>query len=409
MNKILSLLLIVFVMATSIRFFEPAFVNDSILNYLQYLGILVAIVFSIPHLIKPPFKFNLAIYILLGSIVFSIFMAVIFWDQSIKNTILATFEYFIIFFYFFLVSSSISLRTLERLIILFGIVYMLLFAFQFASGTTIYFGKSLFGDEFIESRGVVRIIFPAGGILYLSTFLAFTKSTTAKGLNKWLWIHFSVLGILAPVLQVTRQFIAGLLLILAFHIIMNISPIKKTILVIFFLLAGLVVLNSNLPLIEGLKEQTTDDLSQGSDYIRVQAGKYFLTDFSPNTTTSVFGNGVPYVGVSDYGDFLAMLAYNHYYFMSDVGIIAIYVQFGVFAILAFIIIWVLSITVPLKTEHYYLKYYLWLLLFTSLTWYSVYHYHYLFCNILVLAMYQKAYKEQHQEKLTSKQIADERN
>lgn len=404
MKKLLSFLLIIFIMAGSIRFFEPAFIDDSILNYVQYLSTFVAIIFSIPHLVKPPFKFNLAVYILLAAVIFSIFMAIVFWDQSIKDTLFSTFEYFIIFFYFFLVSSSLSLQTFEKIIIGFGIVYLLLFAFQFASGTTIYFGKSLFGDEFIESRGVVRIIFPAAGLLYLSTFLAFTKSLATRGLNKWLWILFASLGILVPILQVTRQFIAGVLLILAFHILINVSPIKKTFIVILFLLSGLVVLNSDLPLVEGLKEQTTDDFSQGSDYIRVQAGKYFLTDFSPNGTTKVFGNGVPYVGVSDYGDFIAMLGYNQYYFLSDVGIIAVYVQFGVFAILAFIIIWVLSVTVPLPKEYYYLKYYLWLLLLTSLTWYSVYHYHYLFCNILVLAMYQKIYQQQIRTKLKVKTV-----
>ena len=335
------------------------------------------------------------------------FMAVIFWDQSLKDTFLATFEYFIIFFYFFLVSSSISLQTLERIIIGFGVVYVLLFAFQFASGSTIYFGKSLWGDEFIESRGVVRIIFPAGGILYLSTFLAFTKSINAKGLTKWLWILFSIIGILIPILQVTRQFIAGVLLIVGLHIIISLSPVKKTFIAIIFVLAGLVVLNSDLPLVQGLQEQTTDDLGQGKDYIRVQAAKYFLTEFSPNTTTGVFGNGVAYSGVSNYGAFVDMLQYTQEFFLSDIGIITVYVQFGVLAIVAFIIIWILSITVPLAPDYYYLKYYLWLLLITSLTWYSVYHNHYLFCNILVIAMFQRAGKAYKEQKSNSESVLNE--
>ncbi|NKI32042.1 hypothetical protein [Croceivirga thetidis] len=407
MRKILSLLAIIFVMAGSIRFFEPAFVEDSILNYLQYLSVLVAVTLSLPHMIKPPFGFNFPVYLLLIAVIFSIFMAVIFWDQGIKDSLLATFEYFIIFFYFFLVSSTISLQTLERIIIGFGIVYILLYAFQFVSGSTIYFGKSLWGDEFIESRGVVRIIFPAGGILYLSTFLAFTKSLTAKGLKKWLWILFSMFGILAPILQVTRQFIAGVILILILHIIISLSPVKKTFLALMFLLAGLLILNTDLPLVKGLQEQTTDDLGQGKDYIRVQAGKYFLTEFSPNTTTGIFGNGVAYSGVSNYGSFVDMLQYTQEYFLSDLGIITVYVQFGVLAILSFIVIWILSITVPLDANYYYLKYYLWLLLITSLTWYSVYHHHYLFCNVLVLAMYQRASKNFKEEKINGKLVLDE--
>ena len=255
------------------------------------------------------------------------------------------------------------------------------------------FGKSLWGDEFTESRGITRIIFPGGGVFVLTSFIAINK-LTSKNKLKWLWLILAVCGIIIPILQVTRQFIAGIILLYLYHALRTLNITKK--LLIFGSLIGVFFYLSTIdnPIVTGLMESTKSDASLGSDYIRVLAGDYFLFDFSPNLITSIFGNGVPYTGTSNYGLYLDMLNVNQYFFLSDVGVIAVYVMFGIPAIIGFIIIWIKSFTIPLPKEYQYLKYYLWFLLLTSLTWYTTYHYHYLIITLFVLYMYQSVYQKQ---------------
>ncbi|CAN0374587.1 unnamed protein product [Scytosiphon promiscuus] len=151
---------------------------------------------------------------------------------------------------------------------------------------------------------------------------------------------------------------------------------------------GFVVYNSSIRVIEGLIEASQNDVSEGADYIRILAGEYFLFDFSPDPVTSFFGNGVPYTGTSNYGIYMDMLEVEREFFLSDVGIITVYAMFGAPAIIAFIIIWIMSFVIAVPKEYYYLKYYLWFLLMTSLTWYTTYHNHYLLITTLVLYIYQ---------------------
>ncbi|WP_273566615.1 glycosyltransferase family 2 protein [Maribacter halichondriae] len=83
-----------------------------------------------------------------------------------------------------------------------------------------------------------------------------------------------------------------------------------------------------------------------------------------------------------------MLGVEQYYFLSDVGLITVYAQFGILAILAFALIWIMSFIISVPKDYYYLKYYFWFLLMTSLTWYTTYHHDYLLITVFVLYMYQ---------------------
>lgn len=162
------------------------------------------------------------------------------------------------------------------------------------------------------------------------------------------------------------------------------------------------LLQSDLPMIQGLMEVGQRDAELGSNYIRVLAGEYFIKDFSPNNWSYIFGNGAPNWGVSSYGQFVESLAMEKDYFMSDVGIIAVYAMFGVFAILGFLLIWYKSFTIKVPAKYAYVKYYLWYILFTSVTWYSVYHYHYLVATIFAIYIYQTALDVQKREMLAKK-------
>lgn len=389
MKKQFEIIAIIIVTLCYIRFFEPSFVSNRLLNYGQFISVFIALILGVPHIFKNPTRFRLPVLILVISIVISIFMAMFYWNQSLQHTLLGTYEHLIIVFFFFIAGSKITVRDFEKIIMGLGFIYLCFFLIQYLSLPAILFGKSHWGaDEFVERRGTIRFVFPAAGVFFLMSFIAFVK-LTEKAKPRFLYIGLSFLGILLPIIQVTRQFIAAAVLIFGFNFIKNISWTKKIILVAIMIFTVPFVLNIDVPWVNELLNQSQSDLSEGSDYIRLQAAEFFLYEFSPNWVTATFGNGVPLWNQSDYGIYIAMLQYQHGFFLEDVGIIGYYAQIGLFGVLAFLLIWIYSFSISLPKKNYYLKYYLWFLLITGFTWYSIYHYHYLLITTLVLGMYQK--------------------
>ena len=285
------------------------------------------------------------------------------------------------------------MKDFEKIILGLGLAYLVLFAIQYVSVPKIVFGKSNWGtDEFVERRGTIRFVFPSGGVFFLLSFMAFNKLTL--GIKpRLLYVFLSVAGLIVPVIQVTRQFIAATVLIFGYNILKNISTSKAIILLGLLSFGFYFILNSDIEIVTGLLEQTESDLGDGSDYIRVQAAEFFLYEFSPNWVTTVFGNGIPYWNMSDYGIYVALLQSKYGFYLEDVGLLGYYAQIGIFGVLSFLLIWFYSFYYTLPKSYSYLKYYLWFLLLTGLTWYSIYHYHYLIITTLVIGMYQKIITE----------------
>ena len=390
MRRQLEIAFVFVLILISLKFFDARFLNDSFLNYLLFLTLIFTVVISVPYVVPPNKGFVFPVQLLLFSMFVSIIMAGLYWDQSLIDSLIATAPYLVFFFFFFLLHIRFPVSILEKIIITYGILYIILYVFEFINSPTVYFGKPLWGEEYLESRGIVRIIFPGGGVFILTSFIAINK-LTSQSKNKLLWSVLVLSGLIIPVLQVTRQFIAGILLIYLYHIIRTFSLSKKILIFVALIILIFLILNIDHPIINGLIESTESDANLGKDYIRVLAGEFFLTDFSPDFWTQFFGNGVPYVGTSNFGYYVEMLGITQNYFLSDVGIIAVYTMFGLPAIIAYFLIWGKSLFIPLPEEFQYLKYYLWFILLTSLTWYTTYHYHYLIITVYVLYMYQAVY------------------
>lgn len=396
MKRQLEIVFVFMLIIISLKFFDARFLNDSILNYLLFLTLIVVLLVSLPFVVPPNKGFVFPVQLLLASIFFSIIMGGLFWDQSLLDSLIAIAPYLIFCFFFYLLHIKFPVNLMEKIIVIYGILYIMLYVFEFINSPTVYFGKSLWGDEYTVTRGIVRIIFPGGGVFILTTFIAINKLTSQKK-NRWFWVFLALAGIVIPVMQVTRQFIVGILLIYLYHFIRTLSLSKKVLILVSFIAIVFILLDTESPVIMGLIDSTQSDASSGGDYIRILAGEYFLTDFSPNRITQFFGNGVPYTGVSNYGYYLDMIEVTQGYFLSDVGIIAVYAMFGVPAIIAYLLIWAKSFIIPLPEEFQYLKYYLWFMLLTSLTWYTTYHYHYLVTTVYVLYMYQTIYSRKKEE------------
>ena len=155
----------------------------------------------------------------------------------------------------------------------------------------------------------------------------------------------------------------------------------------FFIL--LYVYQSDTSIVKGLKETQKATIEEGSNYIRLQAATFFLNEYSIYPINRILGNGVPY-GNSSYMNLIYQYSYKGYW-LSDVGLIAVYLMFGIFAVVGYVLIWIKSFTLKVPENYYYLKYYLWFLLITCLTSDTIYSKNDLIATVIVVYIFNCVY------------------
>jgi len=106
-----------------------------------------------------------------------------------------------------------------------------------------------------------------------------------------------------------------------------------------------------------LSTQTVSETSNIENNVRVQAADFYLFHFSPNVFTKVFGNGVPEMRTS-YGMYIWNIQMTKGFFMSDIGYIGLYSQFGLLAVLAYLLFISRTLKVKVPDEYLYCKYFL---------------------------------------------------
>jgi len=388
----------------SINLFDATFLNESLVNYIVFMAMIAIIAVSLPFFFVRQTGFVLPVQLIVISIFVSTITAYTVWNQPFKASLIEVTSYIGWILFFYLLQIRISISTLERITFFYAGLYVLLYFYQLAHADSVLFGWALSGDEFSEQRGIVRIVFPGAGIFILAVFMAINKLTSTNK-SRILLAILGILGLAIPILQVTRQFIFGVVLIYAIHFLSTQSLVKKIVFITVFFAAAFWFMTSDNEIARGIIETQQRDMQLGQDYIRVVAAEFFISDFSPNLITRILGNGPPSWGISSYGIYIRNLADTKEFFLADVGLIGMYAMFGILPVIAYIMIWIKSFTIRLPKEYYYLKYYLWYLLLTSLTWYSVYHYSYLISTVFVLYSYQRLYDQQKTVRRTKKTLS----
>ena len=281
----------------SLRFFDYVALSEGLWKYMAYGYMSVAVILSLPFFFSEKGGFVLPVQLISASIFISIFMALISWGQGLQYAP-TTIPYLIWFTFFYLIYLKIPIHKVEKIALLFGCVYIVLFIYQFTHNSSVLFGYR----EIVEDRGINRVIFPGGGVFFLSCFIAINKFTTVTR-YKYVWLGFALVGIVVIVLQVTRQQIFLLVLLYLVHLLKDLKLKYKILTVILFVLASYAFLSSDNPISKGLAEQQKADASLGKDYIRIVAAEYFFNSFTPNIASKIFGNGVAN-DTSSYGKYM---------------------------------------------------------------------------------------------------------
>lgn len=394
----LSVIFLFILIACALNFFEPQAIANTSIKYFRIPVIALGILISIPYLFSENRGgFILPVKLIAVSTVVSLFTAYISWNQPLMASLKSTIPLMIWFVFFYFRKHKIQIEIVEKVIMFYGVIYIILFLFQFTHTDTVYFGWQ---EEFKEDRGIIRVNFPGMGVLFLSSFIALVKASDKSTKGKFWWRTYALISVVVNVLQVTRQSIVLMLIVYAFHLLRGVSVFKKALVLSFFAISVVLFFAIENPIAKGLMETQKEDSSMGEKYIRVVSGTFFLSEFSPDNLSKALGNGVPYYrenDASDYGKYEYFLQQYFDYYLSDVGLIGFYVMFGTIAVIAYFIIFIKSFTIPLPSKYYYLKYYIWYLIATCLTSDSVYSVKTLVINVIVLVCYQSIYESQKQE------------
>ena len=288
---------------------------------------------------------NVALLIFMS--VFSMFVALLFWNQSLYSSLrVVCSTMFPLMTFFLLKHYNVTLNSIKKAIVLICILHGVL---QIIG--TITFPNHLFGyvnEEAIErslidleKRGVLRLSIPGSDFVPMTIFMVMVLG---RKIPKWYLLLIPLFLIL--LMRGTRTPFFFTSLICLFYYIMG---IKRKIMV--FLVGVTAYFALNL-VYERLLDSTDDNAlvnyvqmthnqlesnDTGEEDIRVRMAKFFLFDFNEdNIFRVVLGNGVP--GQGTYGYKMRYYSNNYSYYVVDVGFVEIFTYFGLVGIVIYLLL-----------------------------------------------------------------------
>jgi hypothetical protein len=384
-NKKLIFCFLIILTAVSLNYYFATFL-PGVFKAFRFGFLAVVVISGIVLSFKKSEGFILPIQLLTVAMILSVMVSFLTRDQPLPLGFLVTLPYLLWPIFFVLLKLKVSVEMIERVVIYFGLAYIICYFIQFSNPYKVMFNLGMVEDEFRESRGIIRIIFPGAGVIWLFTALALTKFTSNTNNYKPFWALILVLGIVLPFMQATRTYIAPTLLIYFYHFAKTLSLSKKVFIGFSFVFAALSVSDLEIPVIEGILEQSEQQSEEGTKDIRVIAATYFLTEFSPSAINKILGNGMGHEQAA-YGQLMKQLAQKGL-FIPDIGILGIYAYFGILPLIAWTIVGYRVYTYKIPDKYIYLKYYFFYIYFGAITGSTFYHIHYLITTIFALYIFQ---------------------
>lgn len=274
---------------------------------------------------------------LLCLMLFSILMPTItYLEQSATQTAVATLPYLSYGLYFALRKFDIDWRFFVRLsgaITAMAIITHLI--------NLHYFPNILFGtpaEEYDTERGGLRLIIIGFNFIVLLFFIAASQIKHNKG--GWWWIVFVVCYTMI-IFSYTRQHIVVCTILGTIIIISKLRHAVSRILLTLLICGSALVILPKVKIYQSLLSMTIEQ----SDYnelhnrenVRIMAAKYYGWEGFDNISNRLFGHGVPSYR-SNWGTDVKNLADLEHMYMADVGWFGLNWQFGIFAVLAMMVV-----------------------------------------------------------------------
>ncbi len=361
-----------------------------------FMGIGITVFLLVLHIVyegKALLKANFRthIFFLFFSSLGSVLMAYMFHEQSFSITLYQQYALYFYFFYFLLHYLLPDPERLERMLIIFGIMY----CFFYIAQRMIYPGLITDAQIFWD-RGTLRIFMPGEIIMILGYFISFEKIFLKFN---WLYLINMLLSVIVVLLLGTRMVIFSLVLLSFFNILINKRVKNKLAVVGVFMVVVAISYFAMKDTFTEMISATKHHADQSENYVRVRAATYFLTKLPQNKAMVILGNGAPSER-SPYGIMITQVRNMFGFYLSDIGIVALYVKFGLFFALTCLVIMFQSIFSKLNKEIMYIKYFMAYLIITMFTTQLPFEYSEGVVTISILLYLIDFYKENKSEKKT---------
>jgi len=355
-NNFIYFYIIAFCLST-IQFFSPLLIPSSLLYYSYYAIFSYSVVFIIISY-KESYNnlFTLPIFLVLLAQLIAIFSCTYSWHQSLTASILATSLNMSYILFFILVIYNFSLINTEKVIVICGSLYVVIFLVSFVIYPRTFITWEVnYGDE----RGFQRILVNGIGFLFLFSFYTLKNYILT---NKRLWLLLYLVTFVTILMTLTRTLIICSTIFSFLYFIRGkkFFPVLLTLLIVGCLLY--VVTQMNFYKI--LASETKSQASYVKEDIRSQATDYYLNNFSTNIVAKVFGNGDAYKD-TEYLQYMLYLEKSLGYYETDIGYVGFYVKYGIIAILGYLIFIYRTLKVTVSEEYQYCKYFLYFIFVIS--------------------------------------------
>jgi hypothetical protein len=312
------------VILSSLGFYFPRGVSEfdmswKLAYYFFCICFLITTIFKSKQTITYHPEFRIPFSILFFSIVFSIIMGQLVHSQFVLVGFMSTLPYATYGIYFLLKYNKIQVNIVERFIIGFGLLSVIISVIAILT-----FPNSLFGSPEIDIKrgGFVRPRCVGGAWIALLFFYSIEHFIKTKKRYYLLMIFICYLGL---VTSLARQVI----LVSSFLGIMFFLYHQKFKYQIVVLVCVLFIAVFWIPRLEFFQDmveltKTQKEMNLKEEDIRVQGWKYFTYEGQSNLFTHLFGNGVFSVNHSKYGSKLAKTGF----FPADESWAGYYFYFG---------------------------------------------------------------------------------
>ncbi|MXV17427.1 hypothetical protein [Hufsiella ginkgonis] len=355
---------------------SPTFIgNLNKITEMAVAGLLVFLWFNSKPVIKEPNLMDKLVLFFIISVLISAIPAFYIWGQPFLQSIIGSIAYYSFLLYFIFLFGGFSADNIESLLRKFFFLTLIVFIINAA-----VFPDVLFAWRSESRRGGLTVFFYGQGFTALGCFYFLSEYIERR---KLVHLGLFLFGCFC-LFFLTRSRMNLLGLGLGAVTLVFFSQVKQragtTLMFIVVMMAGLYV---SRDLIVKLSADSQLQVKNFKDDVRYQAHEYFLTNFQENTTTYAIGNGVPFGG-SRLQLKLTKLSDQLGFYDADLGLTGIFLHFGIFGALIWVIIFFRVFSTRSNTTTGYVKAYFAMLLSTVFTGYSLFDPGYIPATVVAL-------------------------
>jgi hypothetical protein len=316
---------------------------------------------------KSNLKFKNAIILFLIGLMINIIPAYINQGTSPYDSLLRFNFFYFILIYFMLHYFKLSIKFLEKIIIIFAILLTLIYIIQY-----LVFPYQIvnFQAEALEIRGTIRFRIIGHGFLILAYFLSLNRFLLNPQLKN---ILLALAFFIVSLMMGFRTLVTGALLV---TLLMSFKIFRfhvKSFVPLFVLILLLVILFQFPGPSQILKEfitTTESNIKEGHQYVRLIEMEYYFKEYPKNISYFIIGGGLPgggylpgyiYGFLTDYGILWV-----------DLGLLGFYIVYGAIALSGLLWYTLKAIFIKLPQDKLYLNFYFMYLVIVSFTNQEIY-------------------------------------